>query len=144
MIERAEVIYERWADGKEFPGLPVPRSQDDGSTVDAFERAHPSLSRCIVEVHQRTASLFPVHQLCRCAIHHGTLSRKSYSEEVAPQPSLLPELWPSSEGGRVWPALPVDVAGPMFDIRTGIGANGLRDNVTMDLSAGQNSWMAWF
>ncbi|KIL59222.1 hypothetical protein M378DRAFT_1018412 [Amanita muscaria Koide BX008] len=79
MIDKANDIYNRWSQGQDIPNVLKHHFEDcisEGEDrryhqgyahrTDSFAYAHPSLAQCIVEVHQRTKELFPMHKNCQC------------------------------------------------------------------------------
>jgi hypothetical protein len=95
MIDKANNIYNRWADGQEIQTVLQHVVADDHElahspstvalpsneyiqqgfvsptpppTTDSFAHTHRSLSQCIVEVHQRAKALFPQRKPCKCSV----------------------------------------------------------------------------
>jgi len=109
MVNKAIDIYVRWANDQDEPNLALRHADDvreppqrtrsaldyakafmSGSkTPDSFANAHPSLSQCIAEVHQRALKLFPLRKQCQCSTRSGP------SE---PSTSSLPFTPPSTQG----------------------------------------------
>ena len=81
MIDKANDIYSRWSQGQVIPNVINPHfdecipdiqerhySYGQGpQQLDPFAFVHPSLARCIVEVHQRANEMFPMHKICHCS-----------------------------------------------------------------------------
>lgn len=146
MVEKATQIYDRWAEGQESPKLAL-RAHDDPKPAaphttkedyikafmqhppaqDAFDMAHPSLTQCIVEVHQRALSLFPMRKPCTCThrmAHH-----------LPPQRPLLPAMGPHSIQTQMRPSVSrlAAVDSLNFDFGSLNSANSV-----------SNGWLAWF
>src|ERR1700730_11198036 len=95
MVEKANHIYLCWAIGKEELSLVLRHSTDDANdpdgsarpthstkeyvklfmsgrkAADSFTTAHPMLTQCITEVHQRALYLLPLRKPCQCSARAG-------------------------------------------------------------------------
>lgn len=93
MVEQANDTYYRWQTNQDVPTVILKYSHDDPSreptTRDPFVNTHPSLAQCILEVHERGKSLFPLRKPCQCGDY--------VAEECPPNlPSWMPDSTPSS------------------------------------------------
>ena len=83
MVNKANNIYNRWADGQEVQTVLQHVVNDDlhepdavalaagfapQPQTDSFAFTHRSLLQCIVEVHQRAKALYPQRKACKCSI----------------------------------------------------------------------------
>lgn len=85
MVDKANDIYTRWANGQELPTIVLRHiTEDAGSFIsgdehdndrrspmsppeDPFLYTHQSLAQCIAEVHQIARTMFPLRKPCNCS-----------------------------------------------------------------------------
>ncbi|KAF9523895.1 fungal-specific transcription factor domain-containing protein [Crepidotus variabilis] len=128
MIDKANLIYNRWSNGQELPTVLRHITDDtqvsDSSNLatyspqmnpadaymqsqqlspppqqsDTFAQAHQSLAQCIAEVHQRAKALFPLRKPCQCS----SSVKKSCppSHDWSPPPAI------SNQSAPVLPEVP--------------------------------------
>ena len=109
MIDKANVIYNRWSNGQETPTIILRHITDEAqdfpedgqpsratseSSDDPFASAHPSLAQCIAEVHQRAKALFPLRKPCQCSPTLEKACPPSHSWSAPPDVSQLPPVLP--------------------------------------------------
>lgn len=178
MVEKANHIYLRWAEGQDVPSLVLRHADDttdsDGRdtpgtrtakeyaqtfmtpqpTTDSFANAHPSLSQCISEVHQRALKLFPTRKPCQCSARAAQSCPPSHSWspslQVAPLQTPSPVLPDLYSGNFTYGVVPVD--GPPGHTSSTLGPESrmaVVDTLNFDFGAmnpscNDQSWMAWF
>jgi hypothetical protein len=183
MVAKANNIYVRWASGQDVSSLVLRHDarnlpEMDGKdrrahsasdyvktfmapqpTTDPFATAHPNLSQCIAEVHQRALTLFPLRKPCQCATRTPAACSSPHSAvvEATPAPSsspVLPEMYTANIaygvlcGGtpdlspNVTPPAPAPIAS---------GRMAVVDTLNFDFGAlnpswdsDDQNWMAWF
>jgi len=167
IIAKANNIFRRWYYGQEVPTL-VLRHEDKhdplideliklGSsssfvpapspppTDDSFKDAHPLLTQCIGEAHDRAKIMFPMRKPCQCSIANIAVCPPSHS--WAPPP-------PMDFSRPVLPYLYAEIANPLgFDAAPPIPTNfsdysGMT-SINFELGALQPSnmergWLSWF
>ncbi|KAF9453099.1 hypothetical protein P691DRAFT_801957 [Macrolepiota fuliginosa MF-IS2] len=87
MVDKANDIYNRWANGQELPTIVLRHITDDAMSPstfsgsedgdmrsspaippeDPFLYTHQSLAQCIAEVHQIARTMFPLRKPCSCS-----------------------------------------------------------------------------
>ncbi|KAF8630972.1 hypothetical protein AX17_005328 [Amanita inopinata Kibby_2008] len=104
MIDKANDIYNRWSQGQDVPTIVLKHTMDDyhnemedigynaqsftqqPQQPDSFVYTHRSLAQCIVEVHQRAKSMFPMRKPCQCSASVAKTCPPSHS--WSPPPNL--------------------------------------------------------
>jgi hypothetical protein len=133
MVNKANNIYNRWADGQEVQTVlqhvvdepdadasPIITSGRSGAasftqlenqhqgTQDPFAYTHHSLAQCIAEVHQRAKTLYPKRKPCKCSVTVDPPCPPSHF--WAPPPNIphtspvLPDLYTVAFQGGVLPS----------------------------------------
>jgi hypothetical protein len=181
MVEKANHIYARWSSGQDVSSLVLRHSTDDANdqdsnkrrthsatdyvkvfmseqpTPDSFAQAHPSLSQCITEVHQRALSLFPLRKPCQCSARATAPCPPSHSwsplpEVKAPSP-VLPDLYTANFAYGVLCSGTPKISRSSSPLHTPaiIPASRMAvvDTLNFDFGAlnpswNDQSWMAWF
>lgn len=88
MVDKANDIYNRWANGQELPTIVLRHITDETSSdlgddqdsdrrspptpSDPFLYTHQSLAQCIAEVHQIAKTMFPMRKPCSCSSNRMT------------------------------------------------------------------------
>jgi len=141
MIDKANVIYDRWSNGQETPTIILRHITDDvdlgevgqlntstSNSEDPFASAHPSLAQCIAEVHQRAKALFPMRKPCQCSPTLEKSCPPSHSWSAPPDVSQLPPVLP--------PELPLSGLKKATTAIGGVGhGNVCQSTIPDDLSA---------
>ncbi|KAF8628808.1 hypothetical protein AX15_003703 [Amanita polypyramis BW_CC] len=104
MIDKTNVIYNRWSQGQEVPTVVLKHIMEDchveyeesyypqqsyttqAQQSDSFALAHQSLAQCIAEVHERAKAMFPRRKPCQCSVSTAKLCPPSHS--WAPPPKV--------------------------------------------------------
>jgi hypothetical protein len=178
MVDKANHIYVRWASGQDEPALVLrhttdePTDQDKQSrrtttakdyanifmseqpTSDSFALAHPTLSQCIAEVHQRALTLFPMRKPCQCSARAASSCPPSHSwsppPEIQQAPSpVLPDLYTASFSygvlqGHTPAVRPQPAAALLPASRMAVVDTLNFDFGALNPSWNDQSWMAWF
>ncbi|KAF8895146.1 fungal-specific transcription factor domain-containing protein [Infundibulicybe gibba] len=171
MIEKASDIYNRWSNGQEVPTI-ILRHTDEFNDIDhnsgpyatpqpeqafmtpqppsdCFSKTHRSLSQCIVEVHQRAKSLFPMRKPCMCSAATSASCPPSHSWSPPPNipqtSPVLPDLYSSTTSTQG--LLPCN--GPVLPPPLSPASKlAVVDTLNFELGAlnpsSDQSWMAWF
>jgi hypothetical protein len=166
IIAKANNIFRRWYYGQEVPTL-VLRHEDKhdplideliklGSssfvpapspppTDDSFKDAHPILTQCIAEAHERAKIMFPMRKPCQCSI--ANLASCPPSHSWAPPP-------PMDLSRPVLPYLYAEIANPLgFDaapaVPTTFSDYSGTNSVNFELGAlhptnMERTWLSWF
>lgn len=87
MVDKANDIYNRWANGQELPTIVLRHITDESSALgddhdldrrspatqpeDPFLYTHQSLAQCIAEVHQIAKTMFPLRKPCSCSVNRA-------------------------------------------------------------------------
>ncbi|KAJ4481959.1 fungal-specific transcription factor domain-containing protein [Lentinula aciculospora] len=165
IIAKANNIFQRWYHGQDVPTL-VLRHEDEHDTFidelirmdsnqfvpapsppptdDSFKNAHPLLTQCIAEAHERAKIMFPMRKPCQCSVGNPATCPPSHS--WAPPPPidlsrpLLPYLYAEIANPFGFDAAPV--IPPIISHYTG------SNSVNFELGAlhpnTAQSWMGWF
>jgi hypothetical protein len=182
MVEKANHIYVRWASGQDVSSLVLRHNTDDSitnvrrthsatdyvevfmsepPTTDSFTHAHPSLSQCITEVHQRALTLFPLRKPCQCSTRSAAPCPSSHSLSASPEikqttsSPVLPDLYTANFAYGVLRSgtpnlLSPSVSPPSTAVATMPASRmGIVDTLNFDFGAlnpswNDQSWMAWF
>lgn len=160
IIAKANNIFRRWFFGQEVPTL-VLRHEDEHDTFvdelikmdsnpfvpapsppptdDSFKNAHPILTHCIAEAHERAKIMFPMRKPCKCA---------SPNPDCPPSHSWSPPP-PIDFSQPILPYLYAEIANPLgFDTAPSDASLYTGPNVNFELGAlhpnTEQSWMGWF
>ncbi|KAF8827491.1 hypothetical protein HHX47_DHR4000200 [Lentinula edodes] len=165
IIAKANNIFQRWYHGQDVPTL-VLRHEDEHDTFidqlikmdsnpfvpapsppptdDSFQHAHPLLTQCIAEAHERAKIMFPMRKPCQCSVGNPTTCPPSHSWTPPPHIDLsrpiLPYLYAEIANPFVFDAAPA--IPPITSHYTG------SNSVNFELGAlhpnTEQSWMGWF
>ncbi|KAJ3992327.1 fungal-specific transcription factor domain-containing protein [Lentinula boryana] len=165
IITKANNIFQRWYHGQDVPTL-VLRHEDEHDTFidelirmdpnpfvpapsppptdDSFKNAHPLLTQCIAEAHERAKIMFPMRKPCQCSVGNPTSCPPSHS--WAPPP-------PIDRSRPILPILHAEIANPFgFDAAPVIapitsqyaGSNSVNFELGALHPNTAQSWMGWF
>jgi hypothetical protein len=177
MVEKANHIYLCWAIGKEELSLVLRHSTDDANdpndserpthsakeyaklfmskrpAPDSFTTAHPMLTQCIAEVHERALYLLPLREPCQCSARACADSSQMWSsvpEFKQVQSSVLPDMYTASFAPGVLCSNTPDIS-PSTTPPDIMPASRMAvvDTLNFDFGAlnpswNDQSWMAWF
>ncbi|KAJ3917468.1 fungal-specific transcription factor domain-containing protein [Lentinula edodes] len=165
IIAKANNIFQRWYHGQDVPTL-VLRHEDEHDTFidqlikmdsnpfvpapsppptdDSFQHAHPLLTQCIAEAHERAKIMFPMRKPCQCSVGNPTTCPPSHSWTPPPHIDLsrpiLPYLYAEIANPFGFDAAPATP--PITSHYTG------SNSVNFELGAlhpnTEQSWMGWF
>ena len=149
MIDKANHLYVQWATKPE-DSPPVGdhhgKEPDVFKTVqpkEAFQRTHPDLMQCVVEVHQRADVLFPLRRACKCVL--------ASIPAVAARVAVLPELYTDriaygvfGAGGVPAVASLTGAISPESSMHMAIVDKASFDFGALESSWSDQGWMAWF
>ncbi|KAJ4493213.1 fungal-specific transcription factor domain-containing protein [Lentinula lateritia] len=165
IIAKANNIFQRWYHGQDVPTL-VLRHEDEHDTFidqlikmdsnpfvpapsppptdDSFQHAHPLLTQCIAEAHERAKIMFPMRKPCQCSVGNPTTCPPSHSWTPPPHIDL---------SRPILPYLYAEIANPFgFDAAPAVppitshytGSNSVNFELGALHPNTEQSWMGWF
>ncbi|KIK57140.1 hypothetical protein GYMLUDRAFT_46373 [Collybiopsis luxurians FD-317 M1] len=165
IIAKANNIFQRWYHGQEVPTVVLRHEEEhdplfdelmkmDSNTFvpapsppptdDSFKNAHPILTQCIAEAHERAKIMFPMRKPCQCSIVSTTCPP---SHSWAPVPAMdisrpvLPFVYPDIANPLRFndsPTIPSHTT-PYYT-----GANSVNFELGALQPNTEQGWLGWF